>query len=555
MPPSIGIATFDSYNCKGELITNSDIGDILCSRPIDLSGYKESDSIYLSFYYQPGGNGDPPEIEDSLIVQFFDTDSSKWITVEKIEGINKKIPGVPISESVKNKQKIFRLKIIKVDTFFFRNGFKFRIMNKISLPKNTSEPSQIANIDHWNVDYIYLSNGRNKNDTLFKDVAIRKTLKPFLKEYSSIPWQHYTNEMSSRLINSEMILTFTNYGENTRNVTWYYQIRNKTKNEIGIPKDVGVDDFFPNIIYNKYIYPEYTFSHNDDSLAHFEITGFIKTDSVKWDINKKVKANDSTIFIQKFENYYSYDDGTAEMSYGLTGQGSAYGKFVLQYTPLKADSITGVFMYFNHSFYAEKLEKVIFNIIILDNKNNKPNNIIKKFEGENLHPKYSEKLNKFVYFQFDNPVFVSDTFYIGIEQTTNDLLNLGFDCNYNAKNKLFYNLDGNWQNSSIDGALMIRPYFGKLLSFQLNTKNKIVRPPEIKLFPNPVKDFLNININNETVKDISIEIFDIYGKEIFYTNQYIANINVSSWADGIYIIKINISGQARSEIRKFIIQH
>ncbi|MDQ3047446.1 MAG: hypothetical protein M3R27_07860, partial [Bacteroidota bacterium] len=76
-PPTIGVATFDGISKTGypynfaASSTSSAVADLLTSKPINLE-YTISpfDSIYFSFFYQPQGRGNAPELGDSLVVQF-----------------------------------------------------------------------------------------------------------------------------------------------------------------------------------------------------------------------------------------------------------------------------------------------------------------------------------------------------------------------------------------------------------------------------------------------------------------------------------------------------
>lgn len=66
------------------------------------------------------------------------------------------------------------------------------------------------------------------------------------------------------------------------------------------------------------------------------------------------------------------------------------------------------------------------------------------------------------------------------------------------------------------------------------------------IFPNPVKDILTINGQFNTV-----DVFDIYGKLVLSSENINNNLNVSSLADGIYIL--NIATQEGSYIKKITI--
>ena len=56
---------------------------------------------------------------------------------------------------------------------------------------------------------------------------------------------------------------------------------------------------------------------------------------------------------------------------------------------------------------------------------------------------------------------------------------------------------------------------------------------EVKLYPNPVRDILNIEIENDIQ---SIEIYNIQGQKVLSSNQ--KQINVSDLATGMYMVRI-----------------
>ena len=81
-PPNRKGATFDVLDADGKVysyaISNAFVAEYLTSVRIRLDSIMEpepraltpADSVYLSFYYQPQGNGNPPEAQDSLVLQF-----------------------------------------------------------------------------------------------------------------------------------------------------------------------------------------------------------------------------------------------------------------------------------------------------------------------------------------------------------------------------------------------------------------------------------------------------------------------------------------------------
>ena len=79
---------------------------------------------------------------------------------------------------------------------------------------------------------------------------------------------------------------------------------------------------------------------------------------------------------------------------------------------------------------------------------------------------------------------VEDTFYVGFKQNNNNFLPVGLDKNTNSSNKIFYKVDGMWnQNTVINGSLIIRPVFGKT-NYVLTSINEIEIEKE-NIYPNP----------------------------------------------------------------------
>ena len=111
---SIGVATFDGLNENGfpyDPTNNSSdtLADVLTSKYFDLRG---ENNVFLSFYYQGGGLGEAPSLDDSLVVEFWATADSTWEQVWVTKG---------------TKMEIFKPVIIAVDSIkWLQNGFKFR---------------------------------------------------------------------------------------------------------------------------------------------------------------------------------------------------------------------------------------------------------------------------------------------------------------------------------------------------------------------------------------------------------------------------------------------
>jgi len=76
----------------------------------------------------------------------------------------------------------------------------------------------------------------------------------------------------------------------------------------------------------------------------------------------------------------------------------------------------------------------------------------------------------------------------------------------------------------------------------------------INIFPNPVKDMVNINVNKQNNDEVQLEIFDAMGKIVFNKNTRGQNnyINFSKQQSGLYFVKTTYNGKTATS--KFIKQ-
>ena len=217
-------------------------------------------------------------------------------------------------------------------------------------------------------------------------------------------------------------------------------------------------------------------------------------------------------------------------------------------------------MYFNQTLNNVSQKYFFLTVWNHNSQDNCPGSIIYSQIG--VRPEYGDSLNDFRTYLIDTSqvLIVPDTFYVGWIQTTTDLLNVGLDRNrlMNDSNiagwknpKIFYNISGAWQNSSVEGALMIRPLFGMKLD-----PNNITTPeshPEFSLFPNPAKDIINISYPEATGNGLwDITINDLPGKAIMHYNNPVSSLSVSSLKNGVYFIRI-IKDRQIQYTGKFII--
>ena len=527
-PPSVGVATLDAVNAEGKIYENADyntlfFADSLTSLPLNLN-YPGNTTVFLSFYYQPQGIGDAPEVNDSLFLEFYAPDDNEW----------NEIWSVPGSENTD-----FKFVIIPInDNKYLKTNFQFRFRNYASFGTSTY-PSLATNCDFWNIDYVYLNKNRTINDSVFHDIAFTAPLHFLLKNYESVPWKHY-KETNTQTLMPDINVSLKNNDSIPRlidslNFT-LEDLNGSTENQNRYAGTFTFQKFQQsdlNLTWNPF-----TFNENNNSSSYFKLTARIVTDSYD------SAQNNTVSYIQTFHNYYAYDDGSAEAGYGIYGNGTKYGQVALKFTPLKQDYLSGVNMYFTRAF-EDASQKYFWIYIWKVGNDGMPGDTIKTIEG--IRPEYEDELNKFHKYVFDEPIFIDGDFFIGWTQTSEDKLNIGFDYNTVNNDKVFYNISGAWIPSSEQGTLMIRPIFG-------NIENSVAEIPEnkIKIYPNPAKNFIHIDFNRNPEKTYSAEIYDIQGKHVFYRQNFEQNtLNLQNFKKGIYFFRIS-DNQSKTYSTKFI---
>ncbi len=121
--------------------------------------------------------------------------------------------------------------------------------------------------------------------------------------------------------------------------------------------------------------------------------------------------------------------------------------------------------------------------------------------------------------------------------------------NFTAKNEIDITLNTDFRPSSngfvdlnIDSDLTICDSSSRFANINNNNpkKDKINLDSSIKLFPNPNKGIFSVKIDKANIRDLSINVLDIFGKLIYSTKVNEANfvIEIPNLSDGIYFVKI-----------------
>lgn len=564
-PVNIGAMTLDAINDSGRMYPNAVpgplnfIADYLTSRYIRLDSVfspvakalTPADSLYLSFYYQPQGRGKAPQKNDSLVLEFLKIPAHDSI----IPGDTIIIPdkwqrmwfanGMPLDTFYMQNNKWFVQVMIPItDTIFFKKKFRFRFFNYVSLA-SSSEPSWQSNTAQWNIDQVFLNLSRNQFDTVYPEIRFIYRPPSMLRYYQSMPYTQYcddpTNEIKDTLdilmSNRDLTAHMSTYGYNVSNPPGSF-----SKSYNGGSYNIQPYGITPYVTYQKFAHPAVPF-----------LIPISQADSAIFQLKHIVKATDaalgdSMVGYQRFYNYYAYDDGTPEASYGLSPAGSklAY-RFSLNKSP---DTLRAVRMYFNRTLGANSQQ--FFYLCVWNDNSGKPGDTI---YSDLVVPRYADSINKFVTYHIYPPLVVTGTFYVGWEQTTGDNLSIGFDRYNNSQDNIFWNSTGVWNNSAFSGSLMIRPIIGKPIP--LGIGNREQDNLQITLYPNPCSTgTLHLRIPaGEAGKyrdGATIQVTDIVGKSRL-TTKFTEEIDVSSLPPGIYFLAVRNHSGVRAGAAKFII--
>ncbi|MDG1333156.1 MAG: T9SS type A sorting domain-containing protein [Crocinitomicaceae bacterium] len=522
-PWSLGVATFDGLDefgypyDFGSATTN--YADRLTSKPIDMSGVDASDSVYLSFLYQTEGFGDVPESSDSLILEFYNVNTLQWDWVWSTTG-------KPVED--------FEVGHVRIENSdYFTDAFQFRFKNYGGLS---------GSLDHFNLDYVNLRALSGYQDTLFKDYAIVYPVNTLINDYTSVPWDHWKNNFSGKMSsNVEVVVrNGSNIAENNQDGTaeiLYSGALEGNFTLIGQDLSGGNINYDPRTVYTSFHDFSTGYHYDETKPGLSETFEFVTKASAQF---PNFTQNDSTITEQVFENYYAYDDGSAEKAYGPTG---ANARLAVQYTPYEADSLIGAQICWVPS--VNDVSNELFLLTVWNDNGGQPGDTIYQdlfFFPRSPNYEYDRNLFTTYYFKDTMKVAVDGPFYIGWSQFGAERMNVGLDANIINNDKTFVSIDDEttWQQSQIPGSVMMRPIFSTGMDVSLGIEETIAEnQPTIVAFPNPTTGIVTIDVDQSMYK--GVEVFDLQGRLIVETDMN--QIDLSQSPNGIYILKLKGLGE------------
>ncbi|MDE0472633.1 MAG: T9SS type A sorting domain-containing protein [Ekhidna sp.] len=512
-PPSYKVVTFDGLDSNGQFYGEEQgLTDQLVSDTLELGSYNETDELYLSFYWQAGGNVEKPDEGDSLVLQLYDLSKNEWETVWSMDGVQALTDSIFYQEAIRLEQRFI------TDTAMFRFS---------------SYGDQNGPFDAWHLDWIYLNKNRAGDNLFYQDVSVNTNISILFSPFRSVPVNHIdptdlsiSVEATSMNLNEEPDRIGLNLDYTLEIVD--FETKKSLFSAVELIEDLTT--FFnanPLIIdaVGSVNYENIRLSDlpSGDSVI-IEAVISIDTTNIKFldDSPVNLRVNDTTRTQYLLQDFYAYDDGTAEYAAGTNILG---GQVAVQYWVNQPDTLTHIDIYFPN--IAPASDGRAITLRILNDLNNAGTRI-----SQSVAINRTDKLNQFQRYQLDRSLVVSDTFFITYEQNVNEFIGIGFDrSNPEAAKYIFENSDDQWvRNERLRGAIMIRPVFKSGFELVLGTTENEF--DEHTIYPNPADAFLQVSGHYQ-----KIEIRNLSGQLVFVQKKQEEH-DLSTLDSGLYLVVI-----------------
>ncbi|MDE5607159.1 MAG: T9SS type A sorting domain-containing protein [Bacteroidales bacterium] len=585
-PPSYGVATFDAIDSEGALYRHGGLGvsfsaDTLTSRPIRLdSAFTPSpraltteDSIILSFYYQPGGGwgslwdstnrGQSPNRNDRLLLEFYSEELDMWVRMWSSDGMSLSA-FCPLLDSAGTHEVqdigFFRYVEVPIKTpGFNKRDFRFRFRAYSSVDRDLRTGG-----GQWHIDYVYLNYGRTpEGRTHQTDVAFVSADATLTAPYTQVPWRQFDVADMRAGFN----FTLNNLGEEAARVGYRYALQDAAGETVyTYPEDSAAEAILYPFVQRGYtVRPAlspaafgYDFAGWEDGagpqtyrLAH----------TVHYDGDFYAR-NDTMAFSQTFGDEFAYDDGTAEAGIGPTYAG---GTMAVSFTLREPDTLTALRLFFNRSY--NDANSAAFSICIWRavpgdrDEGYIPGALL--YESDWIYPVFEDGLNRFYTYNIGEGGYMlpQGRFFVGIRQSGNTFLNLGFDQNNDARayTHYYYLDDGThewrWRPLLYHGALMLRPAFGTAARQPEgggDTRREAATEtvPTLRVYPNPLQgDVLHIELPDGWAEAGTRMTLSAMDGRLCRQSPFRAEWPVGGLEAGIYVLRlVGAGGEAHAKI-------
>ena len=537
LPPTIGVLTLDAYDANGSLYEQATTSlfpaDTATSLPIRLDTVDATDSVVFSFYYLPGGGsgnmwervGDSPDARDSLVLEFYG--GGQWQTVWSRGGVS-------VDTLLAHTGHAWQYVAIPIsDDTYFDSTFRFRFRNYCSL-ESDGKAGRTVGGDQWSIDYVMLDRGRDTSlGPVWHDVAFVDPAPTMLRHYQAMPARQFRPAEMAQKIN----MRIANLYSSTLATHYGYSVQDGDGNTL-----YTYDGGYENAPAGSY---QTSPVHSNPSVGYtFEQTATPHTYTVVHTVREGAAgddhpANDTTRFVQVFDNYYAYDDGVAENGYGITSTASRIS-LAYRFDLNEADTLTAVDMYFNQT-YQRQNEAVQFYITIWQaDANGRPSTVLYRDSSRRLP--VTGRWNRYL---LEQGVVVDGSIFVGFEQVGNTYINIGFDRSMNSSDRIWYITSTSWQQSILSGSLLLRPCFGQRATVGLAPV--VAERPCAS--PNPASSTV---VLTGLPDGSTVQVYSMHGRLVATGRSRC--LDVEPLPDGIYILR-TMTPDGIGATTKLIVQH
>jgi hypothetical protein len=554
-PPSINVASFDGYNENGlpysTIPEDTGYGDTLASQFIDLDAVAAMyrDDIYLSFFYQAGGNSDIPNEDDYLKLEF--KSDKGWREIHKFEVKSNTDPTLFYDTAIQIPQDI-----PNSDATYFHDEFQFRF---------TSYGKISGSYDAWHLDYVYLNRRVEDNEERINEaddptrvneydkntnISDRTTTKPFTtiftNGYYSMPRNHFNEK---KHLTKPFVFMYS-----LKHVTFLQPVSYTSRFTITHYKDNIPTTTFDGILETSDFNLLPILEHATDQIHALPDTSTFRAPGadltnvvVKIAIEGgddvpakdyyaryapiKFRSNDTLQHTFTLSDYYAYDDGVAEYAMSLEAQGNQFAYRFVMDEAVGTDTLNGAYIYFP---FAGGTAPETMQIFIFPDKAGKPDSM---WIYRQTVPVTRTANNLFSEIPFTQGVLVQDTFYIGYLETLTgepDLIRIGLDASHDTNQHMFYRntVYHKWlQDDGFTGSVMIRPRFGKATVITGIEDD----PNPVSIYPNPTQGefYMKGRVDN-------LQVITLTGQRVSFRVEHMEDtkkIMLQGATPGLYIVR------------------
>jgi hypothetical protein len=492
--------------------------------------------LYLRFWYQCGGRADIPEADDSLIVWFTRADSIDSVVLLQWQWVWR-TGGDSVAD------RFTPVLIPLTDSAFFSKAFQFRF---------STIGSQSGFYDCWHIDQVSLDTGGRINDIIAGQRSMAEITPLRLQtnncdhSYTAMARKQFSNLVAARFL--PLSVTVSNQdtirADGTVDITLSEKLTNRLLagiNPLSSPVNFsgfGCRNLQPG-----------SFNMIPSGIDTFWKLNTMATLNIPGE-NRSAADTVRTDF--RIDSVLAIDDGEAEAGYGLRSN-RAFGQ---EYCLSSDDTLRAVWISFVPVFQSFNGKSFLLRVWLTPQIDSG----YKQFAGvffsrydSTLGDYGPTALNYFHRYVLDSPIAVpaNQPFWVGIQQSDERIIGVGFDRSYDNRPHFFRDSLGNWRPSQLAGTLMIRP---ELSSFTFNPPLAANNdwPPDRTA--GSVWQWIHDNHNRSVLKfqkklniitssqPLIIELFNINGirlkKQYYYVISDTIEMGVDDLPPGVYWVQI-----------------